>query len=191
MTARTDLWSEGELTELRRLHDSGHSAAAIAKRIGKTRNAVLGRLHRENRTMHPAAVRKSRSEAMSKVWAKKRGGKPSTRQKASQAGGIVMAVRAAAERRDQPPNLDAGPIPPALPLAAAVSITDLGHRQCRWIGELPELLTLDTPVYCGAQTAEGSSWCPEHRSRVFAVRGVAPCQKPKPQSPLNIISRAR
>ena len=175
---RVDLWNEEQTAELRRLFVDGNDPSAIAARVGRSRNAVIGRLHRLGL--------KRVSERSKAVCAEK-----SPRQEAGSAGGLVMAVRAAAERRNDPPNRDAGPIPPALPLTAAVSITKLEHRQCRWIGELPELMTLDTPVYCGARTAEGSSWCPEHRSRVFAVRGVAPCQKPKPQSPLNIISRAR
>lgn len=41
-------WSDGQIAELKALWIAGPSAAVIARKLGKTRNAVLGKVHRLN-----------------------------------------------------------------------------------------------------------------------------------------------
>lgn len=120
------------------------SASAIGKLMGKTRNSIIGRAHRLGLKLSPTAVKARRSES----------GK---------------------RNRPKPPRPAVAPAPqvvaiPIEQLKAAVSVEDIGSRQCRWTGDLPALIRLDTPLYCGAPTAEGQSWCPTHRARVFQPR---------------------
>lgn len=39
-------WTDGQIAELKALWIAGPSAAVIARKLGKTRNAVLGKVHR-------------------------------------------------------------------------------------------------------------------------------------------------
>jgi hypothetical protein len=45
---RLDFWTDEAVAELRKLWAEGYSATSIAPKVGKTRNAVLGKLHRMN-----------------------------------------------------------------------------------------------------------------------------------------------
>jgi hypothetical protein len=130
-------WTAAEDAELRRLVAKSLSARQIEHHVGRTRSAVIGRCRRLNLRLH------NRPNGIS-----------------------TLAVRRAGAPKPTPTPLP--PPPPQPPEAGKlVSITALANRHCRYIGERPELLTLDTPVYCGMPTKVGSSWCPWHRKQVL------------------------
>jgi hypothetical protein len=60
-------------------------------------------------------------------------------------------------------------LPKTTPCTGRVSMADVGYAQCRFTGELPPLVTVDTPIYCGVRT-NGGSWCAVHDSIVFDRR---------------------
>jgi hypothetical protein len=130
-------WTAAEDAELRRLVADKLSARLIESHLGRTRSAVIGRCRRLRLKLH------NRPNGIS-----------------------TLAVRRAAAPK--PPPIPLPPPQPQPPEAGKrVSISDLANRHCRYIGERPELLTLDTPVYCGMPTKVGSSWCPWHRKQVL------------------------
>jgi hypothetical protein len=149
---RTDLWSTELKAEMLRLYAEGLSRPEIARRLGKTKNAIIGQLDRLTRQGKPLESPK-RHNKNNNPWG-------------------ITATRLA-EIRAKAKSQEPKPVPLRLPAAERLtepkSITELKHRQCRYIGERPELLTLDTPIYCGAAT-DGGSWCPAHRARVIDKR---------------------
>jgi hypothetical protein len=156
------LWTPEEVARLRQLFADGNGPSAIAKLMGKTRNAVIGRLNRMGLRCGADVAKGSRQQAQRKRRKAQRGDKPPAQ------------VRKPAPKPAQAPPLrlpGVWALPAAGHPAGPVSISDLGARQCRYIGERPVLLTLDTPVYCG-QPTDGGSWCPHHRSRVFDKRAA-------------------
>jgi GcrA cell cycle regulator len=44
--AQPSIWTEQRLSRLRMLHEAGYAPSEIAKALGTTRNAVLGKTHR-------------------------------------------------------------------------------------------------------------------------------------------------
>ena len=46
MKAKPKIWTEKEVADLKKYWGRGYSAASIAKHIGKTRNAIIGKAHR-------------------------------------------------------------------------------------------------------------------------------------------------
>ena len=137
-------WTPEMDARLRELTAKEMTSGAIGKLMGKTRNSIIGRRRRLGIKLSPVEASKKRSES----------GK---------------------RNRPKPPRPAVAPAPqvvaiPIEQLTAAVSVEDIGSRQCRWTGDLPALIRLDTPLYCGAPTAEGQSWCPTHRARVFQPR---------------------
>jgi hypothetical protein len=109
------------------------SARQIGDRLGLSREAVIGRAYRTGLTL-PGAKAKRAGHANPTGW----NGKP--RQ-------IVVA--------SEPPPATSDSTP-------TKSILQLERRHCRFIGERPALMLLDTPVYCGAPTRDGSAYCERH-----------------------------
>jgi len=114
------------------------SASAIAEKLNAefhtdlTRNAIIGRSHRLNLPVRRGPPDRKRKEAKPKM----------------------VKIR---------PRVDA-PIPPVLAEPrgpqAGLTIYQLGWGDCRWILEPPEAYPPYT--YCGAETAGGRSYCPDH-----------------------------
>jgi hypothetical protein len=75
----------------------------------------------------------------------------------------------------------AGPhgIPPSAPTVPTKSFADIEHRQCRYIGERPEVLTIETLIFCGQHT-NGGPWCPVHLAVVSQAPVPRRVQLPRP-----------
>jgi hypothetical protein len=149
--------SPEKIVRMRALVEKGLSSAAIATALGTTKGTIIGTTRRLGIQLKlpPGYSRPAGQHP--------KNGNPS--------GWSGVPKRVAAPPRPPNPPLrpkDAGRYVPSLPavrpVAAPVPLMKLGRRSCRYIGERPELLTLDSAIYCGAQT-DGGSWCPEHRAR--------------------------
>lgn len=58
-------WSEETIARLRVLWDEGHSTAEIGRKLGVTKNAVVGKAHRLELPARPSPIRQSSDEARS------------------------------------------------------------------------------------------------------------------------------
>ena len=54
-------WAEETIIRLRALWDEGHSTAEIGRRLGVSKNAVVGKAHRLDRRARPSAIRRDGS----------------------------------------------------------------------------------------------------------------------------------
>jgi len=52
-------WTDENVTELTRLWDAGYSASQIGKRIGLSKNAVIGKAHRLGLKPRPSPIKRS------------------------------------------------------------------------------------------------------------------------------------
>ncbi|MDQ2804861.1 MAG: GcrA family cell cycle regulator, partial [Pseudomonadota bacterium] len=50
-------WSEDTILRLRALWEEGHSTAEIGRRLGVTKNAVVGKAHRLDLAARPSPIR--------------------------------------------------------------------------------------------------------------------------------------
>lgn len=56
-------WSEDTITRLRELWAEGHSTAEIGRRLGVSKNAVVGKAHRLDLPARPSPIRRDTGEA--------------------------------------------------------------------------------------------------------------------------------
>jgi hypothetical protein len=162
-------WTPEAIARLRQLVTiEKRTAEATSKLMGITRNAVIGQCHRlgiklPNQQYGSPGQRKAATklnqERKAKSTASKRGSAKHPDGKNNNPTGWTG-------RQGKPKGPDG--LPALLPSRARVSILDLGYRHCRYIGERPDLVTIDSPIYCGAAT-DGGSWCPAHRAGVFRL----------------------
>ena len=55
-------WTDETIARLRALWDEGHSTAEIGRRLGITKNAVVGKAHRLNLPARPSPIRRIAGE---------------------------------------------------------------------------------------------------------------------------------
>lgn len=159
---KSKIWHEEEVSLLIRLLKEGYSASAIARELhNKTRNAVIGKIHRlklgSHRPPRPAP----------------QGRRPRARKANPRANPISNRIIAS-----EPPL----PVPPPVPVEGGVSIIDLEHHHCRAVvGTGPDGLAR----FCGAHKegrivairggAFNSPYCVAHGDEYYKREAVIRC----------------
>lgn len=142
-------WTDDAVETLTRMWRQGDlSAAMIARRLGVTRNAVLGKVHRlglsQPRRPRPAAIAPPSRPA-----------KPRP---------VVSARRASASAPVRMPPQSGAEIRPGL----VARLEDLPIRACHWPLGDPQAADF---AFCG-QRAETGPYCPAHAGMAYRGRGV-------------------
>ncbi|RAK52621.1 GcrA family cell cycle regulator [Phenylobacterium deserti] len=156
-------WTPERVARLEQLWRDGVSASQAAARLGVTRNAVIGKVHRLGLSQHGAHAR-----AAGAVAPTRRSHRPRTPSKSRPVAAAGSSARArpvkAAGVRSKAAELEVELPPLAWDLAA------LTPRQCRWpIGDprAPDF------GFCG-RPCVGGPYCASHAARAFRGRGKAP-----------------
>jgi GcrA cell cycle regulator len=137
-------WTEERVEALKTLWTLGNTASEVSRRLGVTRNAVIGKVHRLGlgRRLAPAAPR-----AMA-VQAPRR-----TREPSSWTGAATPFAAPPGPKPVQPSDF-----------APTANLLTLNARSCRWpIGHPndPEF------GFCGRERQANASYCAEHRKVAF------------------------
>lgn len=141
-----DPWPEDAVRVLVRLWMDGDSAGQIGKAMGKTRNAVIGKVHRLGLT---------RSE----------GTKPMITPRITKATAVKRSsFNVAIRHKPRPPTLPkvttSGAIPPLN--GNGVTLFDLKRDQCHAVIHRPPRMASDLPRYCGRPVYDETAYCEWH-----------------------------
>jgi GcrA cell cycle regulator len=156
MTAAT--WSEQQLTDLPRLWADGLPSAEIGRRIGKSKNAILGKAHRLGLPDRPSPIPLSsptryRAGSKSKVVVIKRAPK-------------VTLPSLAAPRAATPPKLTVvRPVMQAPPPKPPTPMPSRYRDNCCWV------LGDNKPWrYCDAPAVDGKPYCADHAKAAYVPK---------------------
>lgn len=164
-------WTSEMDARLKELHAEGHSCATIGAMMGKSRNAVIGRIHRIDLPRRGQAYRKKGTprDSLGDDYNGNRGFQRSTVRLEKVLGTGLghlgkRSVRASIGIFDR-----CEPLPsPTEYDVARVSFDDLERHHCRFpVGEPAETGT-DKPLFCGDQSIPGLPYCAAHARRCFA-----------------------
>ncbi|MCX8132348.1 MAG: GcrA family cell cycle regulator [Roseococcus sp.] len=152
-------WTSEAIDRLRALWAEGHSTAEIGRRMGISKNAVVGKAHRLQLPARPSPIRRDPA-APRPVAAGRRPTLPPLR---------VVASTLPSRREDPAPTVvptAAAPVTPPAAKAAGVvrAFPRMGARSCCWpIGEP------GTPgfKFCTAEALPGKPYCPEHAAVAY------------------------
>lgn len=154
----TVAWTEAERQKLITLVEEGLSAAQIGQRLGRPRNSIIGKIHREGLKL----MRKTHSN----------GGRPKKNVVAASHsrtayGRSYRIGRAmlASKHADAPTQIRL----PLGPPDCEVGFHDLRPIHCRSVIYVCHPST-GVPSYCGAPKLAGSSFCPYHHAQYY-IRG--------------------
>ncbi len=144
-------WTDETIARLRAFWDEGHSTAEIGRRLGITKNAVVGKAHRLTLPARPSPIRRTSVD-----------GRAPRRSLPRRATGPTLAVLATAPPAPRP----AEPMRPQ-PVLRAVTTTPRPSGRlsaCCWpIGEP------GTPSFsfCGDSAITGKPYCAKHASIAY------------------------
>jgi GcrA cell cycle regulator len=175
-------WTEEEVAQLRDLTEQGLAASAIGRRMGKTRNAIIGKWGRmgdrapRRRPHGPPVWISEKVDKLRKLWI----GGYEVRQIADRLGMSVAAVYGKI-RQVRPKHENAFPLremhkkptPKHLPYTAkpfsgnTVSFREHLDSQCRYIVGNPA--GADT-LYCADERLDGVSYCAVHARQCTTLK---------------------
>lgn len=166
-------WTDERIQELTRLWQQGLSASEIGKRLGVSKNSIVGKAHRLNLPSRPSPIRQGEeadgaggaeaAEPQGRA-ARKPSGKANGRSgaKNGQANGTGNGkANGSAKRKGTGTTGDN-------PASVRAQVEARGGRSgCLWpIGDPndPDF------HFCGAAAAPGKPYCPEHAARAYITR---------------------
>ena len=149
-------WSSEAIDQLRALWAEGHSTAEIGRRMGVSKNAIVGKAHRLNLPPRPSPIRREAADGTPRpaVPQPRRIAPPSPREP-----GPMRRLEAAAP---------AAPVPAAPPAPAPAAVVRpfprVSARSCCW--PLGEPGTPDFR-FCAAEALGGKPYCAEHAAVAY------------------------
>jgi GcrA cell cycle regulator len=135
-------WTDEHVLELRKLNSEGYSASQIGNRLGCSRNAVIGKLHRlQLPSLHKPTAAQPRQRAVRTPIVRivrVNGNSDKMRVMQSVTGNLF-----------EPRVVEAAPL--------HISFDDLTSTTCKYpFGDIPNM------TFCGHLSAAGSSYCNSH-----------------------------
>jgi GcrA cell cycle regulator len=141
MIATSETWTTDRVERLKSCLDAGFSCAEIAREIGVTRNAVIGKISRLKLTRVKDAMSGRRERRLAPGL---------QRPRIVTQHQILMALRATPQPSPQEPAAGNG---------HRCSLLELGQEKCRWPINEPGA---DDFCFCGDQPVNGLPYCPAH-----------------------------
>ena len=158
-------WDQANISRLRQLWAEGVSTAWIARAMGFSKNAIVGKAHRLNLPKRPSPIRHGAA-----------GPRPVQPPRAPRVTLPRLASIAVPEPRPVMPRAVPPPRPsrvcdaPVAPAAAAPWKPPTGDRGCQYITRFDDARPSRSD-FCGADRTDADcSWCAKHRSVVFERR---------------------
>ena len=155
-------WTDEAIARLRALWDEGHSTAEIGRRLGISKNAVVGKAHRLNLPPRPSPIRRTEGGAAAPRRApvapvRRPAPEVSPVSASSHSGSYPDAVHAVQEPTQPRPR-------PALQAVASAPRSGPRTAPCCWpIGEP------GTPDFhfCGADAMTAKPYCTQHAQLAY------------------------
>jgi GcrA cell cycle regulator len=155
-------WNEEAIVRLRALWAEGHSTAEIGRRLGVSKNAVVGKAHRLDLPARPSPIRRDGNGGAARRPAPRRVAGPTLPPLSSTAMPAVetppalprpaMTVTQRIPVAAPPPRIAAVPRPFARTVACCWPIGEPGTRSFR---------------FCDAQAIVGKPYCDEHAQLAY------------------------
>jgi GcrA cell cycle regulator len=159
-------WAQETIARLRSLWDEGHSTAEVGRRLGVSKNSVVGKAHRLDLPKRPSPIRKEPTEG-SRLHRRRSTPMP--------AGSVTLPKLACLDtpepRLPSPPRIKAPrPVRPRRFIEHTAAVVELREkprvycRDCQWVESLRVGRT--PPIFCDQPAVRGS-YCAPHAELVY------------------------
>ena len=149
-------WTDRMVEELKSLWQTGLTTSEIAKKLGVSKNSIVGKVHRLSLSGRPSPIRKKEETKKTKPIKIKRAEKKADPEPIENE---VMEEKALPEKPLKEEKK-----------SDIVRLTDLDNHTCRWpLGDPKD----ENFHFCGKKTRTGQTYCDEHS----AIAYVKPLKK--------------
>jgi GcrA cell cycle regulator len=160
-------WSEEVILRLRALWSEGHSTAEIGRRLGVSKNAVVGKAHRLDLPARPSPIRRDGSGPSQRKRAARRVAGPTLPPLVSTNGGGLHAPRPSIAAPRPPTPAAYAPRPAQPPPAPRIQVAPRPFARtvaCCWpIGE-PGTKSFR---FCDGDALIGKPYCQDHAQLAY------------------------
>ena len=145
-------WTEQMVEDLKKMWHEGLTTGEIGKRLGVSKNSIVGKVHRLQLSGRPSPIKKKDEISEEKAAP----AKPAKEEKAA-------PVKAKEEKRPEPAKEEKFE-----PVAKIPSLTDLDNHPCRWpVGDPKD----ENFHFCGKKVKSGQTYCEEHANIAYVKAG--------------------
>jgi len=185
-------WTDERIQELARLWQDGYSASEIGKRLGVSKNAVVGKAHRLKLPSRPSPIRQGESDPAASADTPDSGPaeaapavtRPQPAAKTSRSGGSSRTAKSSAGNGKA---RNGGTSGTGVNLRAQVEARGGGGSGCLWpIGDPGE----PGFHFCGEPSLAGKPYCAAHAARAYITRSRGERDEPRVEPPAGAASEA-
>ena len=142
-------WTEKMVEDLKIMWKQGLTTGEIGKRLGVSKNSIVGKVHRLQLDARPSPIKKKDEEQENAAVA----ATAETKQ---------AAVKTKTEKKTEP--REEKPAVVRKNIAGDVKLTDLDNHTCRWpIGDPKD----ENFHFCGRKVRIGQTYCEEHAALAY------------------------
>ncbi len=151
-------WTSEMIDKLRQMWKQGLTTSEIAKKIGVSKNSIVGKVHRLNLTARPSPIKKKENVVLEQPAQK-------SVEKTPKSAKSVKKVKI--EPVEISPTVV---VPTTVEKTGCIPLTELDNHTCRWpIGDPRD----EGFCFCGKKVRSGQTYCEEHA----AIAYVKPMRK--------------
>ncbi len=154
-------WTDKMVEDLKIMWKQGLTTGEIGKRLGVSKNSIVGKVHRLQLDARPSPIRKKDEETSEATVENNTEKTPTAKLKAerksSRDEGKTDVVAT-------PANTGFRPTPAKNAASGDVKLTDLDNHTCRWpIGDPKD----ENFRFCGRKVRVGQTYCEEHAALAY------------------------
>lgn len=159
-------WTDEMVEDLKKMWIEGLTTGEIGKRLGVSKNSIVGKVHRLDLTSRPSPIKKKEetSETPAKEVAPVKSSKETTSIKtpSKKVEEEVHTERTRAEQLSKDAQKDC--VPDTKKHSGKAMLVDLDNHTCRWpIGDPKD----ENFHFCGKKVRIGQTYCDEHSSIAY------------------------
>ncbi len=154
-------WTDEMVEGLKKMWKQGLTTNEIAKKLGVSKNSIVGKVHRLNLTARPSPIKKKES---------------SSSNKSSETTVVESVEENVAVIAKSPKKTSDTVVRDIMPSgfeksagsSACLKLTELDNHTCRWpIGDPKD----DNFCFCGKKVRSGQTYCEEHAALAYVKPG--------------------
>ena len=150
------MWTEEQVEKLRQMWEQGKTSNEIAKKLGVTKNSIVGKVHRLCLKARPSPI-KSKEDKSENLT-----------QQENYAAEETISANAMTEEKFVENEKAQSSAKNGKKVTRCIKLTDLDSHTCRWpIGDPRD----DDFCFCGRKVRAGQTYCDEH-SQVAYVNAL-------------------
>lgn len=162
-------WTDQMVEDLKRMWDEGLTTGEIGKRLGVSKNSIVGKVHRLQLSGRPSPIKKKDAPTAETPAP----AKPSKAEKTSSQPNKPKEEKVSAPKEEEIVVEISAPVSAPAPKAASkpsgkTMLTDLDNHTCRWpIGDPKD----ENFHFCGRKVKIGQTYCEEHANIAYVKPG--------------------